>query len=359
MMEKAEKLFMKTALPILCLLQFLALPAGSFAQVQPAAKPGDPIAAVAGQPISEEDLAQAMGPQQWMQLRSQEYEAKTKALESIIRLKLVEIEAKKRGISPQKLVDQEVDSKVGDPNDSEVEAYFWGQNRSGVRFDDAKELFRANLKQLKIQKARQAYADSLKATNEVVVMLSPPSFKVSYDSARVKGDPNASVTIVEFSDFQCPFCQKADLTVSQLLRKYDGRVKVGYRDFPLREIHPHAEMAAEASRCAGEQGKFWEYHDALFENQSKLDEASLAEHAVSLQLNAKMFHDCLANRKFKDQVEADVQEGRKVGVAGTPSFFINGIFLNGSQALTEFEKIIDAQLATSGQQHASLNLGLN
>ena len=126
----------------------------------------------------------------------------------------------------------------------------------------------------------------------------------------------------------------------------------------MREIHPHAEMAAEASRCAGEQGKFWEYHDALFENQSKLDEASLAERAVSLQLNAKMFHDCLANRKFKDQVEADVQEGRKVGVAGTPSFFINGIFLNGSQALTEFEKIIDAQLAMSGQQNASLNLGL-
>ncbi len=102
MMEKAERLFMKTALPILCLLQFLALPVGSFAQVQPAAKPGDPIAAVAGQPISEEDLAQAMGPEQWMQLRSQEYEAKSKALESIIRLKLVEIEAKKRGISPQK-----------------------------------------------------------------------------------------------------------------------------------------------------------------------------------------------------------------------------------------------------------------
>ena len=182
---------------------------------------------------------------------------------------------------------------------------------------------------------------------------------IPVENAPVRGVGTARVTLVEFSDFQCPFCQKVDLTVKQLLRKYDGRVKVAYRDFPLLEIHPHAAMAAEASRCAGEQGKFWEYHDALFENQSKLDEGSLAERAVSLELNEKLFHDCLANRKFKDQVEADLQEGRKVGIAGTPSFFINGIFLNGSQALTEFEKIIDAQLAMSGQQNASLNLGAN
>src|SRR5262249_54625145 len=152
------------------------------------------------------------------------------------------------------------------------------------------------------------------------------------------------VTIVEFSDFQCPYCKKSEETLGDLLAKYKGRVKLAYLDFPLREIHPQAEQAAEAARCAGEQGKFWEYHDTLFADQSKLDEASLAERARNLKLDERAFQTCLAGGKFKNSVEADIQQGNKIGVAGTPAYFINGVFLSGAQPQAEFEKIIDQAL---------------
>src|SRR5713101_7634970 len=209
---------------VLCLPLFLALPKGSFGQAAPQASSGDPVATVAGQPISEEELLETVGPQQSMQLRMQEYEANSKALDSLIRLKLVQAEAKKRGISAEKLIEQEVESKVADPTDGEVEAYFWGQHRDGARFEDVKEQYRAALKRLRLQKARQAYADSLRSKMDVAVQLRPPSIDVAYDPARVKGDPKAPVTIVEFSDFQCPYCKKAATTMKDLLSKYNGRV---------------------------------------------------------------------------------------------------------------------------------------
>jgi len=344
---------MKISPIVMCLSLFLAVPKGSFGQDAPHASSGDPVATVGGQPISEEELEETLGPQQLMQLRLQEYEAKSKSLDSLIRLKLVQAEAKKRGISAEKLIAQEVESKVAEPSDGEVEAYFWGQNRAGASFEEVKEQYRASLKQLKLQKARQVYADSLRAKFDVAVLLRPPSVTVAYDAERVKGDPKALVTIVEFSDFQCPYCKKSESTLHELLAKYGGKVKLAYLDFPLREIHPQAQRAAEAARCAGEQGKFWEYHDALYADQAKLDGAELLTHARALHLDEKSFQSCLDSGKFKSKIEADMEEGRKVGVAGTPGFFINGTFLSGAVPPADFEKIIDTQLALLGAPHSS------
>jgi protein-disulfide isomerase len=343
---------MKSALSVLHLSLYAAVALNSFCQAEPPAKSNSPIAIVAGEPISEQELLQSLGPQ-LLQLRNQEYELKSKALDGLIRQKLVEVEARKRGVSTQKLLEQEVDSKVPEPTDGEVEAYFWGQNRAGARLDEVKDQFRANLKDVRIQKARQAYADSLRARSEVASMLRPPSVNVSYDRARVNGDPNAPITIVEFSDFQCPFCKKSQDTLRELLAKYDGRIKLAFLDFPLSEIHPQAEKAAEAARCAGEQGKFWNYHDSLFEDQSKLDEASLIGRAQNLKLDESAFQSCLASEKFKAKIDADRQEGTRVGVDGTPGFFVNGVFLSGAQPRAEFEKIIDNALAARGKAHVS------
>ena len=324
----------------------------TFGQEAPRSNSGDPVAIVGGQPVFEQDLLEALGPQKVMQMRTQEYEIKSAALESLIRLKVVQAEAKKRGIAPEKLIEQEVESKVADPTDGEVEAYFWGQSQPGARFDDVREQYRTALKRLKAQKARQAYADSLRATTDVTVMLVPPSVNVSYDPARVRGNPDAPVTIVEFSDFQCPFCKSAESTLTEVLKKYSGRVKLAYLDFPLSEIHPKAQTAAEAARCAGEQGKFWEYHDALYADQSKLESAELLNRAVALNLDAKSFQSCLDSGKFKSKIQADMEQGNKVGVAGTPGFFVNGVFLSGAQPQAEFEKVIDNQLALLGARHS-------
>lgn len=326
------------------MLLCLALPPACFGQAPPQASSGSPIAVVAGQSIFESDLEAALGPQQLMQLRNQEYEVKSRTLENLIRLRLVEAEATRLGIPGETLLEREADSTVADPTDGEVEAYFLGQGRPGARMEDVKEQYRAALKRLRVQKARQAYADSLRAKTAVVIHLRPPSVPVAYDPARVKGDPKAPVTIVEFSDFQCPYCKTAQTTLKHILTQYNGRVKLAFKDFPLRKIHPEAQAAAEAARCAGEQGKFWEFHDALFADQSKQTGADLAAHARTLGLDEKSFEACLATGRYTPKVDADLQEGTKLGITGTPAFFINGVFLSGAQPQAEFEKVIDSQL---------------
>jgi protein-disulfide isomerase len=332
---------MKNALLVTPLLLFAP---ALFAQVVPQLPADDPVAMVGGQPISEEDLLRALGPQ-LLQLRNQEYEVKSKALESLIRHRVVEVEAERRNISADALIKREVDSKVADPTDGEVEAYFLGQTQSGVRLEDVKEQYRNTLKQLKMVKARQAYADSLRAKTEVTILLDRPSIDVPYDEARVEGSLDAPVTIVEFADFQCPFCQKTEATLKALLSKYDGRVKLAFLDFPLTEIHGQAEQAAEAARCAGEQAKFWEYHDELFADQSKLDEVSLIARAHNMHLDEHAFSSCLASGKFKQDIQANRDEGIQIGVTGTPAYFVNGVLLSGALPQAEFEKVIDHELA--------------
>ena len=125
----------------------------------------------------------------------------------------------------------------------------------------------------------------------------------------------------------------------------EGTVALAFRDMPITQIHPFAQGAAEASRCAGEQGKFWEYHDLLFGDQGSLDRNGLIAKAAKLQLDAKQFDSCISSEKFKAQVQQDSQEGMRAGVSGTPGFFINGIFMSGAQPEATFEKAIEEQLA--------------
>jgi len=132
-----------------------------------------------------------------------------------------------------------------------------------------------------------------------------------------------------------------------VLAKHQDTVALAFRDLPLTGIHPFAQGAAEAARCAGEQGKFWEYHDLLFGDQGNLDRNGLIAKAAKLQLDAKQFDACISSEKFKAQVQQDNQEGTRAGVNGTPGFFINGVFLNGAQPEAAFEKAIQEQLTAS------------
>ncbi len=303
------------------------------------------VAVVAGQTIWEEDLL-AAASSQLAQLRSQEYEVKRQALDNLINRRLIEAEARKRGITPDQLFELDADAKVAGPTDQEIEALYAAQkDRLQRPLEEVRPQLAAALKRARIQTAREQFLHSLREKADVAVLLQPPRVEVEYDPARLKGNPKAPVRIVEFSDYQCPFCVRAQLVLKEVLAKYEGRVSLAFRDFPLREIHPRAQSAAEASRCAADQGKFWEYHDALFANHTKLDPASLSEYARNLGLEAKPFDDCLASGRFRAKVEEDVQEGARAGVSGTPAFFINGIFLNGAQPRSAFERIIDAELA--------------
>jgi protein-disulfide isomerase len=176
--------------------------------------------------------------------------------------------------------------------------------------------------------------------------------QVSYDRGRLKGSPHAPVILVEFSDFQCPFCRGVQGTLKNLLAKYEGRVSLAYRDFPLRELHAQSQLAAESSRCAGEQGRFWEYHDLLFANAGKLNNSSAIDFAESLGLNTAQFASCLSTARYKKQIEQDIQDGIRAGVEGTPGIFINGILVSGAQPEGVFEKVIEAELAAHREKPA-------
>jgi protein-disulfide isomerase len=316
-----------------------------------------PLAVYAGEPIYENQLP-TNEQQQLQRMAQQVFAVKRRALQSVLNQKLVEAEAKRKGVSAEDLMKSEVDSKIAEPTEDEVSAYYKArQDQIKQPFDDVKDKIRQGLKDKEIQKARVAYIQGLMQRavddRELLVMLGPPKIEMGVDPARLRGDPKAPVTIVEFSDFSCAYCGKAESTITQLLAKYPGQVKLGYRDFPLRQLHPQAELAAEASRCAGEQGKYWEYHDVLFANSGKQGDDDLIRYARTLKLDQKAFDGCLSSGRFKAQVDQDIQLGTSAGVVGTPGFFVNGTFLRGAQPADVFEKIIDEELSASSQKHTA------
>lgn len=302
-----------------------------------------PVAVIGGRAIYEDELLpQVEG--QLQRLRNEEYELKSRALETLIDQKVLENAASRKGVTADKLIEQEVSSKIPNPSDAEIEAFYLGQRESRP-LAEVKPRLLETLKRMKLDQARAAYMESLRRESSVAILLAPPKIEMGYDPARVRGNPDAPVTIVEFSDYECPFCRGSEQVIRTVLAKYGDKVKLAYRDFPLRQIHPHSLAAAEASRCASEQGKFWQYHDLLFSVPNKLDAAGLLDDARTSGLNEAQFLSCLNTEKFKTAVDADVRAGSSARVSGTPAFFINGIFVAGAQSTAVFEKTIDSELA--------------
>jgi len=314
------------------------------------AKPKQPVATVGGQPIYEEDLAPSIEGQ-LQSVRSQEYDIKRKALDPLIDQKVLESAAKAKGVTTDQLLKQEVDAKVKDPSDDVIQGFYLAQSgKSNKPLDDTlKAQIRESIKQAQTRQLREEYIKSLRAESKVVVLLSPSRVQVAHDPKRLRGNPNAPVMIVEFSDYQCPYCHQAEPVVKKLLAKYGDQVSFSYRDYPLTSIHANAMIAAEASRCALEQGKFWEYHDLLFTDR-KLDHDGLESEAQSLKLDQKQFDSCVASGRYKAQIEHDAQDARSAGVAGTPAFFINGVFMDGAQPESAFEEKIQDALAVAANK---------
>jgi protein-disulfide isomerase len=314
-------------------------------------KPKQPVATVGEQTIYEQDLASS-AEGQLQPLRSQEYDIKRKALDNLIEQKMLENAAKAKGLTTDQLIQQEVTAKVKDPNDDVIQGYYLAQSgRLNRPLDDAlKAQLREAIKQTQTRQLREDYIKQLRSDNKVVVLLSPPRVQVAHDPKRLRGNAKAPVMIVEFSDYQCPFCHQVEPTVKAVLAKYGDKISLSYRDFPLTAIHSQAMISAEASRCAEEQGKFWEYHDQLF-TSSKLEKDDLIGYARNLKLDDKQFESCLTSEKYKADIEKDEQDGRKVGVNGTPGFFINGVFVNGAKPESEFTGIIDDELGRAAVQH--------
>jgi protein-disulfide isomerase len=311
------------------------------------------VAIAAGQAILARDLESAAGSQ-ILQLRNQEYQIKSRVLDDLIRQRVVEAEAAKQALTVEQFYAKEIDAKIPTPNEAEVFAYYTAlKSQINKPFQEVKVQLQGNLKALETKQLREDYANYLRGKADVTVLLQPTRVKVGFDPGRLRGDANAPVTIVEFADYQCPYCQQAEATTKELLKKYPGQLNLAFRDFPLSSIHPYAQKASEAARCAGKQGKFWEFHDALFADQAKLDEPGLKAVAQALALDQSRFVSCLGSGEVAAQVARDQDDGRTAGIASTPGFFVNGVPLSGAQPIAEFEKLIESELKLARNKTAA------
>jgi protein-disulfide isomerase len=312
-------------------------------------KASDPAAKVGDEVITLGEVERAVQPQ-LAKLAEQRHEILDQKLDQMIADKLVAQEAKRRNLSVEALLKAEVYAKAPEVPEADVAAFI-NQNRARLPKLEEQELRLKvwdYLRNQKVNEQRQTYVQRLRDQGKVTVLLEEPAgarVAVSGDHGPVRGAKDAPVTIVEFSDFQCPFCKTANATVKQVLDKYPGKVRLVFRDFPLVSIHPQAPKAHEAARCAADQGKFWEYHDLLFERSPKMAPSDLKQYAQELKLDAAAFDQCLDSGKHTAAVDKDTQEGVGLGLTGTPSFFVNGKQLVGAQPLATFQKIIDSELA--------------
>jgi protein-disulfide isomerase len=280
-----------------------------------------------------------------MKLAQAIYQARRAALDELVGNELIAKEASARGIDREALVQHEITSKVATPTDADVDAWYQTNKERlrGATLDSVRPAIRAYLIQDRTQSARQALVDRLKAKTPVAITLEPPRHTLAAAESPAKGPANAPVEIVEFSDFQCPYCLAAKPTVNRVLEAYGDRVRFVYRNYPLPN-HPNARPAAEAAQCANSQGKFWPYHDRLFAEASKLNDVDLKRTAAELGLDTARFNACFDSHQFRSVVDADIQAGQDAGVSGTPAFFINGRELTGAQPFEQFQRIIEEEL---------------
>ncbi|MDO8526351.1 MAG: thioredoxin domain-containing protein [Deltaproteobacteria bacterium] len=300
-------------------------------------------AVIDGKPIYNDELDSSGGGR----IAQQIYSMRKNALDNLIETRILEQAAAKKGITVDAMMKEEVDSKVTEPTDEEIKAvYESNKERFGDNFDAVKGQIAGFLKQNRKNVVKDQFLAKLKQETKIEnKLVSPPVQKVvvSVDDDSVIGPENAKVTIVEFSDYQCPFCGRARATITKVLETYKDKVRYVFRDFPL-SFHQDAFAAHVASDCAKEQGKYWEYNKLLFESQTALKPDKLKAYAKGLGLDTKQFDECLDSNKYASEVQKDMDDAAKVGVTGTPSFFINGIMISGAQPFEKFKEIIDAEL---------------
>jgi len=345
-MNRFSKLLVPGAV-ILVLALGAWLPAACSAQDKGAKGSGGVLAVVNGQPITEADV-RSSAAEQFKGLQ-REYEKNShdlleSSLQTVIHDRLVEADAKARGITKDQVL---AEIKPAPVTDADVDA-FYEQNKAQIPRpkEQVAAQIKSYLEQQGQQKAHQAYFDNLQKKYKVDIKMEPVRVEVAA-TGPATGPAGAPVTIVEFSDFQCPFCSRLTPTLKQVKEKYGNKVRIVFRQFPL-PFHQNAQKAAEASLCANDQGKFWQLHDAMFSNQAALGVEQLKAKAVELGLKADDFNKCLDSGAKVAVVEADKKAGSEAGVNGTPAMFVNGRFISGVVSADDLGKVIDDELKRKG-----------
>jgi protein-disulfide isomerase len=312
------------------------------------------VAATVGSEVITVEEVERAASAQLAQLEQRRFALIRQKLDELIGERLVAQEAARRGVTPGRLMKDAVYDHVPQVTDAEVKA-FLANNRSRLGKGTEKELValaRNYLQTEKVSETQKAFVASLRTQHPVTIDLQELRAARGEPDGRgfSRGPAGAPVTIVEFSDFQCPFCRASVPTLKQVLDRYPGKVRWVFRDFPIAALHPNAPAAHEAARCAGDQDKFWDYHDLLFQRSGDLSPQKLKAYAAELGLDATAFARCLDTGRYRRSVASDIQDGARLGVTVTPTFYVNGRRLEGALPLEVFERAIEGEIARDAKR---------
>jgi protein-disulfide isomerase len=321
----------------------------SVVAVDPSTKVGE----MDGKPITYGDLQsdKEVGPkltQAEAKALAELNDTRSGLLEEYVSRHMLEGEAKAKNKTLDQWFQSDYQESVPKPTEEEMKAFYEehkAQVPKGQTYDSLKPQIQQAVSQQKMRANLDKTLADLKTKHDVktsMVRLDLPRIQVD-PKGPSRGPEQAKVTIVEFSDFQCPYCGREYGVIEKLMKDYDGKVRLVFRNFPL-EFHPFAAKAAEAAECAADQGKFWQLHDKMFTNQDKLAVDDLKRYAKDIGLDTGKFDKCLDSGEKQAAVAEDQKAGQAAGVSGTPAFFVNGIFINGAQPYEHFKQTIDREL---------------
>lgn len=309
------------------------------------------VAKIGDELITEEQLI-GDDKMDFFELKKREYDLKMDRVNRLMTEKLLGAEAKKAGMPLDQYIDKKVVKGEIKISDAEMKKFIADKKIPESQINDQiKERIKSYMQNEKRQNLIQAEISRLTKSKPVEVYFEKPKMDVKVELAEhtpILGKKGAKVTIVEFSDFQCPFCSRGADTVHEIAKKYGNKVVIGFRHFPL-PMHKEARPASEASMCVNEQGadKFWKFHDKVFKNQQSLDDANLEKFAKESGANIDKFKECYSSKKYAKVVQEDMDYGEKVGVRSTPTFFVNGQIVNGAVPIEQFSEMIDEELSSN------------
>ena len=333
--------------PTLFALALLAAPPTPACPASPPVPDRTVVGRVLGKTITVADLDREIAQElcgAQLEYRQKLHGLRSAALERLVNLPLLEAEAKRRGLPDTQALMQAVAEQVPEPTDAAVRAFYEEKkaNMQGRSFEEVRDPIEEHLKEQSTSAHAAAFVKQLRVAAKATADLPPIRIQVEAVGPS-RGPAKAPITIVEFADYQCPYCARGAGTVSALLKRFPGQIRHVFRDYPLG-FHERAVPAAMAARCAGEQGKYWEMHDALFADVQALDDPALEARAAALKLDVKAFNDCRGLEAHAAAVGQDFLAGQKAGVSGTPAYFVNGVLLTGAQPEEAFVEIIEPEL---------------
>ncbi len=339
-------IFMKRAVFLAVAATFLACSSA------PAQSPSDVAARVGDRAITVKELDErwrAADAADQAETIQKLYDGRRGALESIVAEMVLAEAAKTRGLSAEAYVQAEVSKRVKPVTDADVVAFFQAnaEQMQGRSMEVMAPAITRYLTEQQENAARVVLINELRKTGPAVrVMMDVPRFEVPLSDADPSlGTAKAPVTLIEFSDFQCPYCRQVAPTLKKIRATYGDKVRIVWKDFPLTQIHPQAFKAGEAGHCAAEQGKFWEFHDQLFANQQALQPDDLKKYATAGGIDGERFSACLDMSKHAELVRDGVAQGTQLGVNSTPTVFVNGRRVSGAQPYEVFAAVIDEELS--------------